>query len=78
MKGTTTVTTTMPTSQTIKHTYTIDTTSPRDTAMGYAKRLLRLHGVRLSQINFRRGPDGAHLVSAPGHPTLRFSHPELS
>ena len=72
------MTATMPTSQTTNHTYTIDTTAPRDTAMSYAKRLLRLHGVRLSHINFRRGPDGAHLVSAPGHPTLRFRQPDLS
>lgn len=57
-------------------TYTVETATPRATAMAYAKRLVRLHQVPLRQVNYRRGPDGVIMVSAPGHPALRFAIPE--
>jgi pyruvate/2-oxoglutarate dehydrogenase complex dihydrolipoamide acyltransferase (E2) component len=62
----------------LKTTYTVETPTPRATAMAYSKRLVRLHGVPLRQVNYRRGPDGVIMVTAPQHPTLRFSRLEAA
>jgi hypothetical protein len=62
----------------LRTTYTVETPTPRATAMAYSKRLVRLHGVPLRQVNYRRGPDGVIMVTAPGHPALRFSRLEIS
>ena len=56
-------------------TITVETEQPRVGAMAYAKRLIREHGLRLSQVNYRRGPDGVLVVSAPGHSHVRFAVP---
>jgi pyruvate/2-oxoglutarate dehydrogenase complex dihydrolipoamide acyltransferase (E2) component len=53
-------------------TYTIETERPRASAMAYAKRLVREHGVALRDINYRRGPDGVLMVSGPACPSIRF------
>jgi hypothetical protein len=62
---------TMP-ARTSQNTFTIETDRPRASAMAYARFLVRQRGVALSSINYRRGPDGVLMVSAPESPTLRF------
>jgi hypothetical protein len=56
-------------------TETIETESPRAAAMTYAKQLVRREGVALGMINYRRGPDGAIVVSVLGRATRRFVTP---
>jgi hypothetical protein len=58
-------------------TFAVESTDPRGAAMAYAKRLVREQGVRLRHVNYRRGPDGVLMVSAPGCLTIRFTTPEV-